>query len=360
MSASVLVLEFLSAGGLRGDPAEAELMPLGRSMRDAMMHDLLALPSTLVRSVGVAVCAAAPLPAPPAGFVQDRRVRALQAVAGEDLLAFLAAQAHGHDAVWVVAPETGGLLSACEAAVRRAAGPQAWLGSSAPALMVAASKTRTLDALAREGVATPLDADWAQVARRWVVKPDDGAGAVATQVLADRAAAKAVAQQRRSAGEAVTLQPWVEGEALSVSLLCGQRPDEAAPRAELLSLNRQHIAIDGSGVPADASAGASAGVGSLRFEGVESICSDGSDPRWPRLQALADAVQRAMPGLFGFVGIDLVWHPQAGPVAIEVNARVSCAYIGLGQRLGRSLAAEILAMREAALLPQGEWSDGAE
>lgn len=343
MSASVLLLEFLSAGGLRGDPAEVELMPLGVAMRDAMMHDLLALPPTVVRSVGVAVCPAAPLPALPVGAAQDRRVRALQPAPGEDLLAFLATQARGHDAAWVVAPETGGLLGACEATVWRAAGPLAWLGSSAQALAVAASKTRTLASLSRAGVATPLDADWAQVARRWVVKPDDGAGAVATLVLADRAAAKALAQQRRAAGEAVTLQPWIEGEALSISLLCGRRPGEAAPRAELLSLNRQHIAIDGGG--------------RVRFEGVESLCTDGSDPRWSRLQALADAVQRALPGLSGFVGVDLVWHPQAGPVAIEVNARVSCAYVGLGQRLGRSLAAEILAMRETALQPPGEWHD---
>jgi predicted ATP-grasp superfamily ATP-dependent carboligase len=339
----------VSAGGLRGDPAEAELLPLGRSMRDAMMHELLALPPTRLRGLGVAACDAAPLPD---GLARDPRLRVLRPAPGGDLLAFIATQARGHDAAWIVAPETGGLLQACEAAVRGAAGGRAWLGSSADAMAVAASKTRTLAALAKEGVATPLDADWATVARRWVVKPDDGAGAVATEVLADRAAAKALAQRRRAAGEAVTLQPWVEGEALSVSLLCGRRPGEAAPRAELLSLNRQHIAIEG--------AQWMDGVGSVRFAGVESLCTDGSDPRWSRLQALADAVQRALPGLFGFVGVDLVWHPQAGPVAIEVNARVSCAFVGLGQRLGRSLAGEILAMREAAWPPEGESFDGGE
>jgi predicted ATP-grasp superfamily ATP-dependent carboligase len=322
MSASVLVLEFLSAGGLQGDPAEAELMPLGVAMRDAMMHDLLALPPTVVRSVGVAVCAAAPLPVV---AQQDPRVRALQVAPGEDLLAFLAAQARGFDAAWVVAPESGGLLAACEAAVRQAAGPRAWLGSSALALATSSLKSRTLEALAGQGVATPFDPAWAAQARRWVVKPDDGAGAVATQVLADHAAAEALAQRRRAAGEAVTLQPWVEGEALSLSLLCRERG------AELLSLNRQHIGVDAAG--------------RVAFEGVERLCTDGSDPRWPRLQSLADATWRALPGLRGFVGIDLVWHPQAGPVAIEVNARVSCAYVGLSQALGRHVAGEILALR---------------
>jgi predicted ATP-grasp superfamily ATP-dependent carboligase len=327
MSTSVLVLEFLSAGGLQGDPAEAELMPLGVAMRDAMMHDLLALPAQggqAVSRIGVATCAGAPLPSSSA---VDPRVQALQAGPGQDVLAFLAAMARGFDAAWVVAPESGGLLAACEAAVRQAAGPRAWLGSRAQALAVSSWKSRTLAALAGQGVATPLDAAWAAQAWRWVVKPDDGAGAVATQVLVDRAAAEALAQRRRAAGEAVTLQPWVEGEALSLSLLCG--PSGAG----LLSLNRQRIGVDADG--------------RVAFEGIERLCTDGSDPRWPQLQALADATLRALPGLRGFVGIDLVWHPQAGPVAIEVNARVSCAYVGLSQRLGRNLAGAVLALRSA-------------
>jgi predicted ATP-grasp superfamily ATP-dependent carboligase len=228
----------------------------------------------------------------------------------------------------VVAPETGELLAQCQARV----GAGRWLGSEAAALQVAASKTRTLARLAGQGVATPLDAHWAAQAQRWVVKPDDGAGAVATQVCASRAAAQALAAQRAAAGERVTWQPWVEGEALSLSLLCGLRPGEAAPRAELLSLNRQHIRIGADGAVA--------------FDGVQRLCTEGRDVRWPRLQALADAALQAMPGLRGFVGIDLVWHPVAGPVAIEVNARVSCAYVGLSAALGRPLAAEILALGE--------------
>ena len=49
-----------------------------------------------------------------------------------------------------------------------------------------------------------------------------------------------------------------------------------------------------------------------------------------------------MPGLRGFVGIDLVWHEERGPVVIEVNPRVTCAYVGLSAALGRNLAAELL------------------
>jgi len=70
------------------------------------------------------------------------------------------------------------------------------------------------------------------------------------------------------------------------------------------------------------------------------------------LAALAARVQRALPGLRGFVGIDLVWHAQRGPVVIEVNPRVTCAYVGLSRQLGRNLAGEVIAAvrSDAALM----------
>ncbi len=60
------------------------------------------------------------------------------------------------------------------------------------------------------------------------------------------------------------------------------------------------------------------------------------------LTFVARDVVQAIPGLRGFVGIDIVWHEQRGPVVIEVNPRLTCAYIGLSAALGRNLAAELL------------------
>jgi len=60
------------------------------------------------------------------------------------------------------------------------------------------------------------------------------------------------------------------------------------------------------------------------------------------LAALATQVGKAIPGLRGFVGIDLVWHATQGPVVIEVNPRLTCAYVGLSARLRRNLAAELV------------------
>jgi tyramine---L-glutamate ligase len=107
--------------------------------------------------------------------------------------------------------------------------------------------------------------------------------------------------------------------------------------SDRLSVNRQHLRIDAAGA--------------LSYEGVEVNvlplarprgAAKGAGPQAAALQMLATRVGQCLPGLRGFVGIDLVWHAQRGPVLIEVNPRVTCAYVGLSQALGRNLAADVI------------------
>jgi predicted ATP-grasp superfamily ATP-dependent carboligase len=116
------------------------------------------------------------------------------------------------------------------------------------------------------------------------------------------------------------------------------RPRPTSPnawRAELLAVNRQHIEVSGDG--------------RLRDAGVSIARIALHDARVPALAALAARTVEALPGLDGFVGIDLVWHRERGPVAIEVNPRLTCAYAGLSAALGRNLAADIVTAHLEAL-----------
>jgi len=310
----VFVFEYLTGGGpVDGDEdALRTLLPQGLAMRDAMVDDLL-------QAGGFAVTAATcgHAPAPPAG------ARPCQAALGESMLGLVARQAALHDAVWLVAPETDGLLAQLQQAVPAGR----WLGCDAAAIRLASSKRATLAQLAAHGLCTPLA--FTETALRWVVKPDDGAGAVATTVYRSRAAAEQ-AQRVGSAGT-MTLEPWVDGHPMSLSLLCRRGS------TELLSINRQRIEIDAGG--------------RLAYRGVDIDRVPRNGATGPVLAALASRVGRAIPGLHGFVGVDLVWHAAQGPVVIEVNPRVTCAYVGLSARLGRNLAAELMAA-EATLEPQ--------
>lgn len=306
----VFVFEYLSGGGLVDGDADATavLMPQGLAMRDALVADLLASGDC---DVTAATCAHAG--ALPAG--------AAEAVAhdGETLEAFAARLAAQHDAAWIIAPETGGCLAAFE----RTIGAPRWLGCDARSIAIASSKAATVRHLAAHDIATP--AAFAAGATRWVVKPDDGAGSVDTRVHANRLGAEADLAGRNARGESACLEPWIAGEPISLSLLC------ELGQAELLSVNRQRIAT----LP----------DGTLRYDGVEIDVLPHHAARWRTLAALGTRVAAALPGLRGFVGIDVVASERHGPVVIEVNPRLTCAYAGLSKRLGRNLAREVLALQ---------------
>ena len=133
--------------------------------------------------------------------------------------------------------------------------------------------------------------------------------------LADRDSVGGCTSRRSSSA-------WVDGEPLSITLLC------SADETEVLGLNRQRISIDESGM--------------LRFDGV-CIGPVPADAARAARRARGPAPEGpARPA--GIVGVDLVWHPARGPVVIEVNPRLTCAYEGLSAMLGRNLAAELLAL----------------
>jgi predicted ATP-grasp superfamily ATP-dependent carboligase len=278
-------------------------------MRDGLVADLLRVPGMAVTCAGCR----------PTGLPQTW-LRSVTPDESETPFDFVRRQALQHDLCWIVAPETDGVLARLHATV----GDARWIGCSAEAIRIASSKHTTLLALRARGIATPLDFA-ADHPGRWIVKPDDGAGALDTRVHAGRASACMDLYKRICAGRRATLEPFIEGEALSISALAGPS------RIEAIAFNRQQLSLDGAGFMHDLG---------VRHDTIDAR----HDPRAARLHALAHGVAQALPGMRGFVGMDLVWHAQRGPVVIEVNPRVTCAYVGLSTRLGRNLAAEVLAL----------------
>ena len=321
----LFVYEYLTGGGIDPDLAcEGSLADLsaliveGRAMRDALVADLLELD-------GVQVSFAA------SRFERVDPARAhFIARSGEPMMRFVERVVAMHDYAWIIAPECDSLLLQLHDVV----GAKRWLGCARQAINTASSKRATAACLAAQGMVTtpallPHDAV-AHAGSRWVVKPDDGAGGLDTFLFDHLDDARAEYDARAAAGRNPVLQEWVDGEPLSLSLICGEHG------AELISINRQQI-----GVAEAAAAGHTERV--VEFSGVEVDQIERHGARGRVLEALAQRVVAALPGLRGFIGIDLVWHPLRGPVVIEVNPRLTAAYAGLSARLGRNLAASLLA-----------------
>lgn len=303
----IFVFEFVTGGGFAGQ-ALPDFLADGEAMWSALVNDLTEIDGVEVLTL------------------RDRRL-AIPArhdnltvlPANEDLLESdfqhcLAAA----DAAWIIAPEEAGCLESFSRKVIQAG--KRLLGCRPEAVRLTASKYATARHLRASGL--PVLRTYTspfQMAREGgvVAKPDDGAGCHDTYFFENLCAARDWAQSRNSSS--FVFQYFMPGEALSLSLLCD------GVDTKLLSVNRQHIELSD---------------GRLHFRKViAAAMPDKSDT----YASLARQVVAAVPGLWGYVGIDLI-AAASGPKVVEINPRLTAAYAGLRQTLHRNLAQEVLSL----------------
>ncbi len=309
----IFVYEHVTGGGCAGAALSAFLAD-GELMWRAMLDDLTAISGVEVISLRDDRLA---MPVIPGAQVIATRV----ATFADDFRRCLEAA----DAVWLVAPESGGLLEALSEAVLRAG--KRLLGSRPRGVRIAASKTATAEHLAARGVAViPAHASPYLMIEDGpvVMKPDDGAGCQDTRLFPSLEAAEDWTLAHRCGGR--IFQPFVAGPARSLSLLC------CDGYAQLLAVNRQHVSLSD---------------GCFDFHGVS--VNDLSD-RDGRYADLADRVAAVLPDLWGHVGVDFI-ETLRGPVVVEVNPRLTVSYAGLRESLACNPARRLLELPIFTALP---------
>ena len=250
------------------------------------------------------------------------------------------------DAVWLIAPETDRCLERIAARVERRG--RRLLGSGAAAIRRASDKAGLPRRLWRAGIQHPetvalssgVEALTAArgIGYPLVVKPARGAGSEGVHLVRSARAlgdALGAIHRMHDAGVGVTghdaepsvlMQRYVRGTPVSVSLLSDGRS------AVALAVNTQRMRV---------SSGFSYRGGRTPFD-------------HPLAPAAVDAAIRtctALPGLRGFVGVDLVLS-DTGPVVIEVNPRLTTAYLGVRAVLDENVAALALAACDGVLPAQ--------
>ena len=238
--------------------------------------------------------------------VSDDFPLAVRVVREQDKLSVVWQEAlHWADAVLAVAPETNGALLSMAQEVLAA--HKIWLGCAPTVIALTASKYATSQTLNAAGVPAVRTFNPAQEAcpaennRCWVVKPDDGCGCEG-QVVFD--SVTQAWNYALSATPSLMVQPWLEGDALSLSLLC--RED----RMDVLSVNQQQVKMDAQHQPA-----------------LTGLVVNAA-PVSKELQDWAQQVVQALPGLRGLVGVDYI-QTKDGPVVLEINPRATTSYAGL-------------------------------
>jgi predicted ATP-grasp superfamily ATP-dependent carboligase len=223
----------------------------------------------------------------------------------------------------VVAPEGDGVLERLSSLMLGAG--VCLLGSLPWAVAVAADKYECHRRFTQAGLPTPdtvrvAPAAAAMAADRLgypvVVKPLDGAGCDGVCLAGDESQLEAALRQPALIGRAMVLvQRYVEGRAVSVSLVA------TAGRTAVLSLNAQSV---------------HAGIPFVYHGGVAGI----PHPRRAEVCELAQRAAALVPGLRGYVGVDMVLGEQEIWM-IEINPRPTTSYVGLRHAIDVNIAAAI-------------------
>ena len=154
------------------------------------------------------------------------------------------------------------------------------------------------------------------------MKPDDGVGCEGIRLL-DGGMRACEWFKGQLEGRNYIAQPYVDGLATSLSILC--RDGDAC----LLSTNEQRVAQT---------------EGVFRLQG----CVVGSSRAACEYYGhLAIKIAAALPGLWGYVGVDLI-ESAAGPQVLEVNPRLTTSYAGLRRCLATNPASLVLDLLDLA------------
>ncbi len=311
----IFLHEYVSGGGLSGEPLPKRMAHEGLLMLHAVLEDFQALRRYRIRSTIDARLRSSVSAGLPVTIVDRKRY-------SEVFDAYL----EWAEAVLLIAPETDGVLARLSARVERAG--KRLLGSTSNAVAVAADKGTTDSRFRASGIPTArtrvirFDDEPARHVVTFgfpaVVKPVDGAGGEGTFVLQRPVEVSAALKrlQQTTRRHTFLLQEYIAG--IPASLCCLSDGLRVLP----LTLNTQYI---------DTANGFKYRGGSVHIVHPH---------RFSAFEMVKD-LHQTLPGLRGYFGVDLVLT-RSGPVFIEVNPRLTTSYIGLRRAFSANLAKAIL------------------
>jgi len=310
----ILVFEYITGGGLVGQALPASLATEGAMMLQALIAELKCLEN-------IQLCI--PLDERCARPDMLTQVEIVRVNANGDIFALLRDLLYETDLFWPIAPETDGVLqSLAELAI--AANVEVLLSNPAT-LAICADKFATYQVLVKRAIpmvetrllGQGMDGPDDNV----VVKIADGVGCMDSFVIKAEQLATAVAGL--SEPQHYVLQPYTNGQAASLSCLFKHG------QAWLICYNHQEIVLE---------------QGRFSLQGcLVNMQTDKLDFYHKLIKQIAEA----MPGLWGYVGIDVIENAELGPLVLEINPRLTSSFAGIQQATGINVAEQVLRLRHA-------------
>lgn len=312
----VFVYEHVSGGGMAG-----------QSLPDSWLHEGQAMLEAAVIAMADAGCdvlttADARLdPNLPAETIRIDQPGLIDTI--------LADVARRTDRGLLIAPETGGILHRLTKLADQAAG---WnLGSSADAVALCGDKPATARHLQAQKLPHPRSGSKDSISPNslFVVKPVDGAGSLDTWLVAGSKQGELFGRYGLDRSQFV-VQQYVSGASAGLSVLCDGQGGAIAVSACLHNVRLEPIE-----------------------PGIAKFTIDSGRPSpLPGDTAAAMRAVRFIPGLRGWVGVDVILDP-AGDIAtiLEINPRLTSSFVWALNRTARSeIIAQWLALSEGERL----------
>jgi len=326
----IFVSEYVCGGAWPGEQLNSSLAREGQAMLTALVEDLSEIPGARVVTTWDARLGECPLQR---CDVWVMRSRVQEKATYEKLV-------HTSEVVWIVAPESDGILfqrrAICESLpIIQRVQRYRIIGANTWGISLCSDKKVFSEVFLHLEISTPHSSSFdptqgANSINSWplVVKPRDGAGSQNTFLVRTELDLWNVCRQLLKEvvdPDAFIQQPYVPGKALSVALLIAEDGSiiEVLPVAEQLLSDDGRFRYLGGRIPA-------------------SISSDSTDA----VKSFVQKVHRAIPvpGLTGYVGFDIVLPDDSPtePVLIEINPRLTTSYLGYRLLTDDNIAARLI------------------
>lgn len=239
------------------------------------------------------------------------------------------------DAVWPIAPEFDSILEILCALVESAG--KTLLTTPSQVVKQTGNKYQTYLHLQKYAIATVPTCQLAddsifekeipsitathypEDTREWIIKSIDGVGCIDSWIINDLKEISTIANKVD-----YIIQPHLQGDKTSLSCLFKNG------MAWILTVNLQKFRITNN---------------RYQLTGILVNHSSNID----RYQDLVDDIAYAFPGLWGYVGIDLIESPTRTSV-LEINPRLTTAFVGIEDALGINIADTVLQLLAATSL----------
>ncbi len=307
----ILIFEYVNGGGFANTELPLALAHEGYLMLKAVLNDFIASGNHELVVLFDQRCIDLDLP---------KSITRISVGTHDNVLTVFTNEIQTCDAVLPIAPETEEILWTLCSAVEKSG--KYLLSSSANAVAKTADKMKTFNILSHHHIPTVPSHLLDQYPHFYaeegtVIKARDGAGCENCFVSNNEDDFERLLVSLHNPHNYV-IQPFISGTALSISALFKEG------MGILLCVNHQFISIHENQ--------------RLKLDGCEVNCKVEKTP----FQTIVNQVAQAFPGLWGYVGIDLIKRSDGQLLIVEINPRLTSSYVGIKDALGINVATQLL------------------